>query len=255
MNKLIPALALGSAVSLLLFSGCAVAPSKPVATAGKGAVAGAIGGAVIGNNTGSGNSAGGAAIGAVAGGVVGGVIGMIQEAKERTEQDRLAQERAYQQELAKRRAQEAKFRAAIEEELAVAEGFRISQQEIVQVESRAKDLEGRLKELQEERNSALARKRALDTAQSRIAAAELEIQRMEAELADLRGENAGMMFAGGPFIEHRVERGETLQAIAVRYKVTVAEIEAINTVAGGGLVPGQVVRVPSRASGSSASSL
>ena len=35
--------------------------------------------------------------------------------------------------------------------------FRISQQEIQQVESRAKDLESRLKELQEERNAAIAR--------------------------------------------------------------------------------------------------
>ncbi|HEX9786032.1 MAG TPA: LysM peptidoglycan-binding domain-containing protein [Opitutaceae bacterium] len=255
MKKLIPVLTLGTTLSLIFMSGCAVAPSKPVASAGKGAAIGAIGGAVVGNNTGSGNSVGGAAIGAVAGGIVGGVVGMIQEAKERTEQDRLAQERAYQQELAKRRAQEAKFRAAIEEELAVAEGFRISQQEIVQVESRARELESRLKELQEERNAALARKRALDTATGRISAAELEIQRLEGELADLRGENNPVSLAGGRFIEHRVERGESLQAIAVRYKVTVAELEALNTLARvDGLVPGQVVRVPSTAAGSSAAS-
>jgi uncharacterized protein YcfJ len=120
-------------VLLLSFSGCSVAPSKPVKQGATGAVIGGIGGAVIGNNTGSGNSASGAAIGAVAGGVAGAVVGMVQESRERNEQDRLAQERAYQQELAKRRAQEAKFRAAIEEELAVAEGFRISQQEINQV--------------------------------------------------------------------------------------------------------------------------
>ncbi|MGH8019331.1 MAG: LysM peptidoglycan-binding domain-containing protein [Opitutaceae bacterium] len=208
-----------------------------------------------GNNTGSGNSVSGAAIGGAAGAIVGGVVGMIQQAKERTEQDRLAQERAYQQELSKRRAQEAKFRAAIEEELAVAEGFRISQQEIAQVEGRAKNLESRLKELQEERSAAIARKRALDTATDRISAAELEIQRLEAELADLRGENNPVSLAGGPFVEHRVERGETLQAIAVRYKVTVAEIKALNTLANpDSLVPGQIVRVPSSASGSSASS-
>ncbi len=254
MHKAIPLLVSGSMSAMVFLSGCAVSPSKPVSGAATGAAVGAIGGAVVGNNTGSGNSASGAAIGGAAGAIVGGVIGMVQEAKERTEQDRLAQERAYQQELAKRRAQEAKFRAAIEEELAVAEGFRISQQEIANVEGQAKDLETRLKELQEERNTALARKRALDTATGRISAAEQEIQRLEAELADLRGDRAAGI-SGGPFVEHRVERGETLQAIAVRYKVTVSEIRALNTIpSSDALVPGQVLRVPntSVASGSGA---
>ncbi len=234
-----------AACALLLYPGCSSTTPKPVKTAGTGAVAGAVAGAVIGNNTGSGNAASGAAIGGAAGAVIGGVVGMVQEAKERSEQDRLAQERAYQQELAKRRAQEAKFKAAIEEELAVAEGFRISDQELNQVEGTAKDLESRLKKLQEERQAAIARKRTLDTATGRIAAAESEIQRLEAELAELRGESAADV--SGAFVEHLVERGEDLTAIADRYKVTPAEIRAANDgVDVDRLEPGQKLRIPSK---------
>ena len=231
-----------SACALLAFTGCSTAP-KPVKTAGTGAVAGAVAGAVIGNNTGSGNAAQGAAIGGAAGAVVGGVVGMVQEARERSEQDRLAQERAYQQELAKRRAAEARFKAQIEEELAVAEGFRISDQELNQVESSAKDLEARLKKLQEERQAAIARKRTLDTAQNRIAAAEAEIQRLEAELAELKGDEGGS--APAAFIEHLVESGEDLTAIATRYNITPAQIRAANDgINVDRLEPGQKLRIP-----------
>ncbi|RME69913.1 MAG: LysM peptidoglycan-binding domain-containing protein [Verrucomicrobia bacterium] len=251
-NKL-PLVTAGLLSATLLYSGCSVAPSKPVKSAGTGAAIGAVGGAIVGNNTGSGNSVQGAAIGALAGAVVGGVVGMVQEAKERSEQDRLAQERAYQQELAKRRAQEAKFRAAIEEELAVAEGFRISEAEIQQVEAQAKELEARLKALQEERNAALARKRALDTAQSRIAAAEAEIQRLEAELADLRGGTVADDVTTAPFVEHHVEQGETILSIATRYQVSVSEIRAMNaTIDPNNLVPGQVIKIPVSTPGSAA---
>ena len=208
---------------------------------------------MIGNNTGSGNAASGAAIGGAAGAVVGGVVGMVQEARERSEQDRLAQERAYQQELAKRRAQEAKFKAAIEEELAVAEGFQISDQELSQVESTAKDLEARLKSLQEERQAAIARKRTLDTAQNRIAAAESEIQRLEAELAELRGDVGAP--GAGPFTEHLVATGEDLAAIASRYNVTPAQIRAANDgINVDRLEPGQKLRIPVAGVSASASS-
>ena len=53
---------------------------------------------------------------------------------------RLAQERAYQQELAKKRAEEARVRASMDEELAIAEGFRISDLELNDAK---KKLEGR----------------------------------------------------------------------------------------------------------------
>lgn len=239
-----------TAVSAVAFSGCQVAPSKPVRTAGTGAVVGAVGGAVVGNNTGSGNAASGAAVGGLAGAVVGGVVGMVQEARERSEQDRLAQERAYQQALAKRRADEARFRAAIEEELALAEGYRISEQEISQVEDRARSLESRLKALQQERQAALARKRTLDTAQGRIAAAEQEIERLEAELAELRGAETPALTrtatpSSGPFIEHRVAQGETIDTVAARYKVPISIIREINSLAEtDALVSGQVLRIP-----------
>jgi LysM repeat protein len=229
--------------ALIISSGCSSTPSKPAKGAMTGAAAGAVAGAVIGNNTGSGNQAGGAAIGGAAGAVIGGVVGMVQEARERSEQDRLAQERAYQQELAKRRASEAKFKAQMEEELAAAEGFRISDQELNQVESSAKDAEAKLKKLQEEKQA--ARKRSLDTAENRVTAAEAEIQRLEAELAELRGDTAQTT---NSFIEHQVERGEDLTAIATRYNLTPDQVRSANTgVNVDRLEPGQKLRIPVKA--------
>lgn len=244
-----------TAVCFLFSSGCSVAPSKTTKGATTGATVGAIGGAVVGNNTGSGNGIGGAAVGGLVGAAVGAVVGAVGEAKERNEQDRLAQERAYQQELAKRRASEAKFKAAIEEELAVAEGFRISEQELTQVQTRATDLESRLKKLQEERQAALNKKQQLETAQNRISAAEQEIERLEAELAELRGQSATDVAgsAAEPTMDHKVEQGENITSIAARYKVPAAKIRAANAnVDLDNLKPGQTIRIP--VSGVSASS-
>jgi hypothetical protein len=86
-----------------------------------GAVVGGLGAGATGGNTSTGVLAG-----AAAGALIGGVVGMVKDSKERKEQDRLAQERAYQQELARKRAEEAKRKAEIDEELAVTQGFRIS---------------------------------------------------------------------------------------------------------------------------------
>jgi len=233
-----------TAISLLLSTGCnSPTQSKTTKGATTGAMAGAVGGALIGNNTGSGNAAAGGAIGAVGGAAVGAIVGAIGEAKERNEQDRLAQERAYQQELAKRRASEARFRASIDEELAVAQGFRISDAELAQVNNQAADLEGRLKKLQEERQAALAKTQALDNAQNRIAAAQQEIERLEAELAELRGQSAADV--AEPFLQHQVAQGESLASIAERYKVTAAQIRAANSeVDFDNLIPGQMIRIP-----------
>ena len=114
-----------TALSVAGLTGCSsgVAPSKTATGAGTGAMIGGVGGAVVGNNSSMGTGTGLAA-GAAAGAIIGGIVGMVQDAKDRKEQDRLAQERAYQQERAKKLAEEAKLKASMEEELAVAEGFR-----------------------------------------------------------------------------------------------------------------------------------
>jgi LysM repeat protein len=233
-----------TAACLVLTTGCSgVAQNKTTKTATQGAVGGAIAGAVIGNNTGSGNSVQGAAIGGAAGAVAGAIVGAIGDAKERNEQDRLSQERAYQQELAKKRAQEAKFRAAIDEELAVAEGYRITDQELSQETSKANELESQLKKLQEERQAALNKKTQLDSAQNRIAAAQQEIERLSAELAELRGQSAAD--AVEPFVEHKVEQGENINSIASRYKVPVSKIRDANAnVDIDNLTPGQMIKIP-----------
>lgn len=175
------------AAALVVSTGCQVAPSKTAKGAGTGAVvgatAGALGAQATGNNTASGVIAGGAA-----GAIVGGVIGLAQEMKERKEQDRLAQERAYQQELARKRQEEARVRAEMDEELAVAQGFRISDIELQDAQKKVDDATSRLTKLKEERNAALQKKKSLDEAQERLLSTEAEIARLEEELARLRGE-------------------------------------------------------------------
>lgn len=172
-----------------LVAGCQVAPSKTAKGAGTGAVAGAVVGGLAGSGSSMGSGTGTLA-GAGAGAVIGGAIGLVQEMKERKEQDRLAQERAYQQELARKRAEEAAAKAAFDEELAVAQGFRISDMELNEAQKKVDDATGRLNKLREERNVALNKKKALDEAQDRLMSTEAEIAKLEEELARLRGERA-----------------------------------------------------------------
>jgi heme exporter protein D len=176
-------------LAITLLTGCQVAPSKTAKGAGVGGLGGAIAGGVIGNNSGSGNAASGAAIGGAAGALVGGAVGMVQEMKERSAQDRLAQERAYQQEVARKRQEEARLQEQLSEELAIAQGFRITDAELTDAQRRADETAARLSELKAEREWALNRKKELDETEAKIAAETAEIARLEAELAELRGES------------------------------------------------------------------
>ena len=55
-----------------------------------------------------------------------------------------------------------------------------------------------------------------------------------------------------PYGTHTVQRGETLGSIAARYNTTVAELQRINGISNPNLIhPGQVIKVPSNAGGSS----
>ena len=178
-----------TALAVLAGSGCSgVAPSKTTSNAGTGAVVGGVAGAVAGNNSSLGSTTGilgGAALGAI----TGGIIGMVQEAKDRKEQDRLSQERAYQQELAKKRSEEAKRKNSQDEELAIAQGFRISDLELNDAQKKTDDTASNLKKLQNERAAALARKKTLDELHEKQLANEAEIARLEEELARLKGED------------------------------------------------------------------
>ncbi len=176
----------------VVFSGCSsgVAPSRTATGAGVGTAAGAGVGAIVGSNSSMGTTTG-VLGGAAAGALVGAVVGMTQDMKERKEQDRLAQERAYQQELARTREAEARFKAAMEEELAAAQGFRISDNELSEAQRLVDDATQRLTRLREERAAAIAKKKALDEAQERLLMTEAEIARLEEELARLKGEPQG----------------------------------------------------------------
>lgn len=182
-------IALGTALAVAGVTGCSsgVAPSKTASGAGTGALIGGAGGAIAGNNSSLGTGTG-LVGGAAAGAIIGGIVGMVQDAKDRKEQDRLAQERAYQQELAKRRAEEAKLKASMDEELAIAEGFRISDLELNEAKKKYESTADRLKKLQAERAGALAKKKELDETHEKTLNAEADIARLEEEIARLKGD-------------------------------------------------------------------
>jgi hypothetical protein len=181
---------LALAAALIASSGCSSAPaSTPAKSAGTGALIGGVGGAVVGNNTSMGSTTG-ILGGVAAGAIVGGIVGMVQDAKERKEQDKLAQERAYSQDLARKRKEEAARKAANEEELAIAQGFHISEMELADLQKKVDDRTNKLKALQAERATALNKKKSLDEAHERLLTTEAEIARLEEELARLKGEGA-----------------------------------------------------------------
>jgi chromosome segregation ATPase len=86
--------------------------------------------------------------------------------------------------------EEAKMKAAMEEELAIAEGFRISDLELNDAKKNLESASDRLKRLRDERSAALARKKELDDAHEKTLSTEAEIARLEEELARLKGEEA-----------------------------------------------------------------
>jgi hypothetical protein len=182
---------LGTALAVAGVTGCSsgVAPSKTASAAGTGALIGGAGGAVVGNNSSMGTGTG-LVGGAAAGALIGGIVGMVQDAKDRKEQDRLAQERAYQQERAKRLAEEAKLKASMDEELNIAEGFRISDLELNDAKKKLESASDRLKKLRDERSAALAKKKELDDAHEKTLTTEAEIARLEEELARLKGDDS-----------------------------------------------------------------
>ena len=170
----------------ILFPACTsytTGGSKTTSGATKGAVAGAVVGGVVGHQ--SGETGEGIAVGAVSGLVIGGLIGAVQEAKIQREQDALAQERSYQQELAKQRKAAAEAAASHERELAISQGLRITDRELAEAESHAREVRERLSVLKAKRDSAISRKKALEEAESTREAAEEEIRQLEEELSEL----------------------------------------------------------------------
>ena len=177
------AILLGLALVTIQWGCAGPAASKTVKGAGTGAAVGAVGGAIAGEGI-EGIAAAGAA-----GAIVGATIGAIQEGKERKRQDTLAQQRAYNQAIAMQKRAIDKEKAALQEELDIAEGFRISSEELEEMEGRATTAEERLKVLQAKRQAAIDRKNALDEAEQREKDALAEIERLEKELAELEGES------------------------------------------------------------------
>jgi uncharacterized protein involved in exopolysaccharide biosynthesis len=90
--------------------------------------------------------------------------------------------------VARKRQEEARLKEQMQEELAIAQGFRITDTELEDAQRRADETSSRLAELKAEREWALNRKKELDDTEAKIAAEKAEIARLEAELAELRGE-------------------------------------------------------------------
>lgn len=175
-------IALAAAAALVFQVGCAgPAASKTVKGATMGAGVGAIGGAVAGEDI------GGIAAAGLAGAAVGTVIGAVAQNRENKRQDTLAQQRAYNQAIAMQKRAQEKEKADLQEELEIAEGFRITEEELDEMSARAEAAEGELKKLQKRRDAAIERKRQLDELEEREREALAEAARLEKELAELEG--------------------------------------------------------------------
>jgi osmotically inducible lipoprotein OsmB len=192
-------LCLVTGLAMASFAGCSsgVAPSRTATGAGVGAMGGAVVGNVVGANSSMGSGMGTLG-GALAGGVLGGVVGMVQDARDRKEQDRLAQERAYQQENARKKGEEARMKAAMDEELDIAQGFRISDIELEDAKRKLDAANANLKELQTQRAAALAKKKDLDDTKEKTLAAEAEAARLQEELSRLKGEDVLLPRSSAP---------------------------------------------------------
>lgn len=190
---------IGTASALLGLTGCnqGIAPSRTASGAGTGAIVGGLGGAAVGSNSSMGTATG-ALGGLAAGALVGGIVGMVQDHRDRKEQDRLAQERAYQQEMAKKRAEESRLKVEMEEELSIAQGFRISQLEIDDAQRKYEAAAEKLKALETERSEALAKKKKLDELRENTLATEAKIAEQEELIARLKGEELQLPPANNP---------------------------------------------------------
>lgn len=175
-------LALLAATALIFQSGCAgPAASKTVRGATTGGAVGAVGGLIAGED------AGGIAAAGAAGAVVGTVIGAVQQNRENKRQDTLAQQRAYNQAIAMQKRAQEKEKSQLQEELVIAEGFRITEEELDEMTSRAEAAEERLAIQQKRRDAAIERKKELDELEEREREALAEAARLEKELAELEG--------------------------------------------------------------------
>ncbi|WP_339382562.1 hypothetical protein [Pelagicoccus albus] len=175
-------IALLAAASLILQTGCAgPAASKTVKGGTTGATVGAVGGLIAGED------AGGIAAAGLAGAAVGTVIGAVAQNRENKRQDTLAQQRAYNQAIAMQKRAQEKEKAQLQEDLEIAEGFRITEEELAEMTTRAESAEQQLAILQKRRDAAIERKRELDELEEREREALAEAARLEKELAELEG--------------------------------------------------------------------
>ncbi|MBK1877002.1 hypothetical protein [Pelagicoccus mobilis] len=175
-------LVLLASAAMIFQTGCAgPAASKTVKGATMGGAVGAVGGLVAGQD------AGGIAAAGVAGAAVGTVVGAVAQNRENKRQDTLAQQRAYNQAIAMQKRAQEKEKAQLHEELEIAEGFRITQEELDEMTTRAESAEEQLAVLQKRRDAAIERKRSLDELEEREREALAEAARLEKELAELEG--------------------------------------------------------------------
>ncbi len=156
----------------------------------KGGLGGAALGALIG--AAAGDAGKGAAVGAVSGLVLGGALGHsrdVRENKEMRQQEQIAYERVYRQEVIGIREMDARESMRREEDLAIKEGLNVTRAEVEAAQKRADKVEKRLKELQAEIARAEARNKSLNEAEARQKEADEKIRELEAQLQALKKQN------------------------------------------------------------------
>ena len=180
-------IAAAACVLLAFQAGCAgPAASKPVKGAGTGALVGVGAGAIAGGDAATIAGAG------VAGAAIGAAVGAIQQSNERKRQDTLNQQRSYNQAIAMQKRRLDKAKSALQEELNIAEGMRITESELQEMTNRAEVAEEKQKTLEARMNAAIERKKQLDELVEREKEALAEIERLEQELAELEAD-AGLV--------------------------------------------------------------
>lgn len=142
----------------------------------QGATVGGLGGAVLGGIIGnqSGRALEGAAIGGGLGVLAGGVYGNAQDQKR-------AEQYAYERQLAAERAESERARAEAERARLMSYGYSVDAPEVVSARQRAEALEAQVQQLRSQQAAALQRAREIEAYRAREAAAQQELQQLQGQ--------------------------------------------------------------------------
>jgi len=155
----------------LVLTGCESAGPSTQQDAVVGGLGGAALGGIIGHQSGRGLE--GAAIGGALGALAGGVYGNAQD-------QRRAEQIAYERQLAAERAESARAQAEADRARLMSYGYSVDSPEVLAARQRTEALEAQVAELKKEQDAAMQRAKEIEAYRAREAAAQQELQRLRA---------------------------------------------------------------------------